>query len=69
MDYYVKIPLDYPYIHHQINAGAGIRNIARDLRVKCESISNRINRRIFRREEGEMAEPLLKTLNRDGRRH
>ena len=44
IDYYAKKTLDYPYIYNQINAGAGIRNIARDLGVNDQSIINRINR-------------------------
>jgi transposase-like protein len=44
LDYHAKRRLDYRYIYNQINAGAGIRNIARDLNVKDTTISNRINR-------------------------
>ena len=44
IDYFAKRRLDYRYIYNQINAGAGIRNIARDLKVRDKAISNRINR-------------------------
>ena len=44
LDYYAKRLLDYSYIYRQINAGAGIRNIARDLNVREKAITNRINR-------------------------
>jgi transposase-like protein len=32
IDYYAKKPVNYRYIYNQINAGAGIRNIARTWR-------------------------------------
>ena len=44
IDYYSKCELNYLHIYTQINAGAGIRNIARDLGVKADSVINRINR-------------------------
>ena len=44
IDYFAKRRLDYLYIHNQINAGAGIRNIARNLDVRDAAITNRINR-------------------------
>jgi len=44
IDYYAKHPVSYRYIYNQINAGAGIRNIARDLEVRDSTISNRIQR-------------------------
>ena len=44
LDYFAKRTLDYRYIYHQINAGAGIRNIARDLEVTPKAVTNRINR-------------------------
>ena len=44
IDYFAKRRLDYRYIYNQINAGAGIRNIARDIGVTDKAISNRINR-------------------------
>ena len=44
INYYAKKELDYRYIIRQINACAGIRNIAHDLRVKPEAVTNRINR-------------------------
>ena len=44
IDYYAKKILPYRYIYNQINAGAGIRNIARDLHVKADTIINKINR-------------------------
>jgi hypothetical protein len=36
--------VNYRYIYNQINAGAGIRNIARDLALRDSTITNRINR-------------------------
>ena len=42
--YYAKKLLDLSYIYHQINAGAGIRNISRDLQVSPRTVSNRIAR-------------------------
>lgn len=44
LDYFAKRRLDYRVIHNRINAGAGIRNIARDMNVKDAAITNRINR-------------------------
>ena len=44
IDYFAKRTLDYRYISNQINAGAGIRSIARDLQVKPKAVTNRINR-------------------------
>ena len=44
IDYYAKKQLDHNFIYKQINAGAGLRNIARDLNVSPRAIRNRINR-------------------------
>lgn len=44
IDYYSKMKLNYVDIYTKINSGTGIRTIARDMRVKPESIINRINR-------------------------
>jgi transposase-like protein len=44
IDYYAKRLLDYSYIYHKINDGAGLRKIGRDLHASCDSITNRINR-------------------------
>jgi transposase-like protein len=44
IDYYAKKILPYRDIYNQINAGAGIRNIARQLGVKDQTVTNRINR-------------------------
>jgi hypothetical protein len=44
MDYYAKKLVNYRYVYNQINAGAGIRNIARDLEVRDSTVTNRINR-------------------------
>jgi transposase-like protein len=44
IDYYAKRRLDYSYIYHKINDGAGLRKIGRDLHASCDSITNRINR-------------------------
>ena len=44
LDYYAKRLVNYRYVYNQINAGAGIRNIARDLGVRDSTITNRINR-------------------------
>ena len=44
LDYYAKRRLNYHTIYNRINAGAGVRNIARDLKVKDAAITNRINR-------------------------
>ena len=44
IDYYAKCRVDYSYLYHQINAGAGIRNIARDLGFRDSTITNRVNR-------------------------
>jgi len=44
IDYYAKRLVPYRYIYNQINAGAGIRNIARDLEVRDSTITNRIHR-------------------------
>jgi hypothetical protein len=44
IDYYAKRRVEYRYIYNQINAGAGIRNIARDLGVRDSTVTNRINR-------------------------
>ena len=43
-EYYGKKRMDNRYIYDQINAGAGIRNIARQLSVSPKTITNRINR-------------------------
>jgi len=44
IDYYAKKLVNYRYVYNQINAGAGIRNIARDLGFRDSTITNRINR-------------------------
>ena len=44
IDYYAKRKLNHLYIFNQINAGAGLRNIARDLHVSPKTVTNRINR-------------------------
>jgi transposase-like protein len=44
IDYYAKKLVNYRYVYNQINAGAGIRNIARDLEVRDSTVTNRINR-------------------------
>ena len=44
IDYYAKRLVDYRYVYNQVNAGAGIRNIARDLGFRDSTITNRINR-------------------------
>ena len=44
IDYFAKKKLDHLYIFNQINAGAGLRNIARDLKVSPKAITNRISR-------------------------
>jgi transposase-like protein len=44
IDYYAKKPVNYRYVYNQINAGAGIRNIARDLDVRDSTVTNRIQR-------------------------
>lgn len=44
IDYYAKKKLDLTYIYNQINAGAGLRNIGRDLGVKSDVIANRVRR-------------------------
>jgi hypothetical protein len=44
IDYYAKRRLDYSYIYHKINDGAGLRKIGRDLGASCDSVINRINR-------------------------
>jgi transposase-like protein len=44
IDYYAKKKLSHQYIFNQINAGAGLRNIARNLKVSPKAITNRINR-------------------------
>ena len=44
IDYYAKKLLPYPLIHNQINAGSGIRNLARGFHVSPRTIRNRINR-------------------------
>ena len=44
IDYYAKVKVNYRSIYNQINSGAGIRNIARDLGLRDSTITNRINR-------------------------
>ena len=44
IDYYAKKQLPYQTIHNQINAGSGLRNIARNFHVSPRTIRNRINR-------------------------
>jgi transposase-like protein len=44
LDYFAKRHLDYSYIYHKVNDGAGLRKIGRDLGASCDSIINRINR-------------------------
>lgn len=44
IDYYAKKKLQYRIIHNQINAGSGLRNIARNLHVSPRTVRNRINR-------------------------
>ena len=44
IDYFAKKKLNHRYIFNQINAGAGLRNIARDLKVSPKAITNRISR-------------------------
>ena len=44
IDYYAKRRVNYRYLYNQINAGAGIRNIARDLNLRDSTFTNRINR-------------------------
>ena len=44
INYYAKKVLDLSYIYNQINSGAGLRNIGRDLGVKSDVIANRIRR-------------------------
>jgi transposase-like protein len=44
IDYYSKKLVNYRYVYNQINAGAGIRNIARDLEVRDSTVTNRIQR-------------------------
>jgi hypothetical protein len=44
IDYYAKRKLDYLIIYKQINSGAGLRNIARNLNRSPRTIRNRINR-------------------------
>ena len=44
IDYYAKKKLDYLLIYKQINSGAGLRNIARNLNLSPRTIRNRINR-------------------------
>ncbi len=44
IDYYAKRKLDYISIFKQINSGAGLRNIARNLNFSPRTITNRINR-------------------------
>ena len=44
IDYYAKKKLSHLYIFNQINAGAGLRNIARDLNVSPKAVTGRINR-------------------------
>ena len=44
IDYFAKKKLNHLYIFNQINAGAGLRNIARNLNVSPKAITNRITR-------------------------
>jgi hypothetical protein len=44
IDYYAKKKLNFLYIFNQINSGAGLRNIARDLKVSPKAVTGRINR-------------------------
>lgn len=44
IDYYAKRRLSYRSIHNHINAGSGLRNIARTFQVSPRTIRNRINR-------------------------
>lgn len=44
IDYYAKRKLDYLIIYKQVNSGAGLRNIARNLNRSPRTIRNRINR-------------------------
>jgi transposase-like protein len=44
IDYYAKRLVNYRYVYNQINAGAGIRNIARDLNLRDSTVTNRIHR-------------------------
>jgi transposase-like protein len=44
IDYYAKKQLRYQSIYNQINAGSGLRNIARNFHVSPRTIRNRINR-------------------------
>ena len=43
-EYYAKKRINNRYIYDQINAGAGIRNIARQLEVSPKTVTNRISR-------------------------
>ncbi len=44
IDYYAKKHIDFRYVHQQINAGAGIRSIARSLNVSPKTVTSRIRR-------------------------
>jgi transposase-like protein len=44
IDYYAKKKVSYLFIYTQINSGAGIRNIARNLEVRDSLVTNRIHR-------------------------
>jgi transposase-like protein len=44
LDFAVKKKLPYPYILNQLKSAAGIRDIARDLRVAPDTVINRISR-------------------------
>jgi len=44
IDYFAKRRVNYQYVYNQINAGAGVRNIARDLGLRDSTITNRIHR-------------------------
>ena len=44
IDYYAKCVVPYLHIYNHINAGGGIRSIARDLEIRDSTVTNRIHR-------------------------